>query len=128
MSLSVPRVLSNEKITMNIQAKTFAANLRRAQLLATTRGINLSVCTSSTGYSIQAGIDCTGTPITDPAGGAFSVSFKNGAALSGSSLGMPWYFNSAGVPSTGAAYEMKPAAGSSIFIGVAPLTGRVSIN
>lgn len=113
---------------MGIQAKTFAADIRRAQLLATTRGINLAVCTSNLGYSIQLGTGCGSSPILDPAGGSFLVTFKNGVTLGGSSLGSAWYFDSAGVPSSGAVYEVIPTSGAAITISVAPVTGHVTLN
>lgn len=123
-----PKAFNRDPITVHVQAKTFAANLQRAQLLATTRGISVSVCTASAGYSFRSGITCGGAPITDPAGGEFSVELKNGATLGGGSLGVPWFFNSAGTPSVGAAYEIKSTTGPIFTIVVAPLTGLISVN
>lgn len=123
-----PKAFNRDPITVHVQAKTFAANLQRAQLLATSRGISVSVCTASTGYSFRLGVTCGGALIADPAGGEFSVELKNGATLGGGSLGVPWFFNSAGTPSAGAAYEMKSSAGPTFTIAVAPLTGLITVN
>lgn len=126
--LFAPKAFNNDSMTMSVQAKTFAVNLQRAQLIATSRGISVSVCTVNTGYYFQAGTGCTNTPISDAGGELFSTTLRNGTTLGGSSLNNPWFFNSAGIPSTGAAYEIKPVTGTAITVSVTPITGLVSIN
>lgn len=126
--VSMPKMLSVGPATLDSQARVFASDLRRTQLLASVRGISLCVQASGSQYSIEP---CTqpGVPFIDPATGiAFAGTFRHGVGFTNAAIVPPLAFNSAGQPNHATRYVVgSNAATSTLFVDVAALTGYVSV-
>ena len=125
--VSMPKMLGVGPATLDSQARAFASDLRRTQLLASVRGISLCVQASGTHYSIEP---CTqpGVPIIDPATGqSFVGDLKNGVQFTNTAIVPPLAFNSAGQPNHATRYVVGAnASTSTLYVDVAALTGYVS--
>lgn len=124
--VSAPHLISVSAATLDSQTKAFASDLRRAQLLASVRGVSLCVQASGTHYSV---VQCNqpAVPIIDPATGiAFTGDFQNGVGLTNAAIVPALQFNSAGQPNHATQYIVS-ANTSSYRVDVAALTGYVSV-
>lgn len=125
---AIPKMLNNSAATLDAQAKTFASDLRRAQLLATLRGVSLCVLAGGSSYSIVYQCTQPSNTIIDPVTGQpFVGAFTNGVALTNAPVAPPLEFNNLGQPNHAASYVIAPSNGlTSFHINVAALTGYVS--
>ena len=125
--VSMPKMLSVGPATLDSQARTFASDLRRTQLLASVRGITLCVQASGTHYSIEP---CTqpGMPIVDPATGqSFVGDFRNGVQFTNAAITPSLAFNSAGQPNHATRFMVgSNVSTSTLYVDVTALTGYVS--
>ena len=125
---AAPNLLSNPKTTLDSQARAFASDLRRVQLLATVRSVSLCVLAGGSSYSVVYACDQPSTQMVDPATGhPFVREFTHGVAFTNAPIVPPLTFNSLGQPNGAASYTIGPASGTTSFlIHVAPLTGFVA--
>ncbi len=125
--VSAPKMVGVGPATLDSQARAFASDLRRTQLLASVRGISLCVQASGTHYSIEP-CNQPAVPIIDPATGqAFVGDFKNGVQFTNAAITPPLAFNSAGQPNHATRYVVGAnASTSTLYVDVAALTGYVS--
>jgi prepilin-type N-terminal cleavage/methylation domain-containing protein len=127
--VAIPKMLNNPAATLDAQAKTFASDLRRAQLLAGVRGVSLCVLASGISYSVVSQCAQPASVITDPANGQpFARTLTNGVTFTNAAIAPPLEFNNLGQPSQAAAYIVSPSNGAINFhVNVTALTGYVSI-
>lgn len=118
--------------TVLSQSRTMASDIRHAQALATVWGRSLQV-SATTGvngtYSVSCvtpgASPCDANPVIDPAtGAAFTVSLQRDVILGAAPTSFS--FNSIGQPS-GAAIFTLTAAGETVTLDIAALTGNVSM-
>lgn len=136
-SLAISKIPSGDSTTLRVQVEKFAYDLRRAQILSTTRGSGLCVRVSSaTNYSVNQFLvgrtDCGGlsdpqTPLTDPLSKAVVQGQLTNGAIFSSYPSVDLVFNSLGQPNNAAAYTIS-VSGSSYQVQVNAVTGNVSVN
>jgi MSHA pilin protein MshC len=119
--------------TLRSQAETLAANMRHAQVMATTRGrsLRISLTAGTNGaYSVScvtasASSPCDSSPVLDPATGqSFSVVVQKSVAIAGPAT---LDFDSFGKPSAAATYTLT-YGGSTFTVSVAALTGYITVS
>lgn len=130
--VALPKMLNNPSATLDVQAKAFASDLRRAQLLASTQAVSVCVLATVNTNTYRMVYQCAQpntSQVKDPATGqAFVGTFTNGVAFS-VTPGQSLEFNSLGQPNlqTPTNYVIVPANGAMSFhVSVTPLTGYVS--
>ena len=127
---AVPNILSMPTSTLDSQAKSFASDLRRTQLLASVRGTSLCVLLrDNSHYSVVSQCAQPSSEIIDPATGlAFRGQFQNGVVFKNYPNLPALEFNSLGQPNRAASYVIAPQSGStaSVNVNVTALTGYVS--
>jgi prepilin-type N-terminal cleavage/methylation domain-containing protein len=121
---AAPKVLNTSQMTLDSQAKMLAADLQRAQSLATTTGSDVYFCATRTGYRILIGKSCTTNPAPTP---TVSVTFDQQATLASTTSVT---FDSSGQPSSSANFVLSsfPANSGSITVTTAAVTGLVSLS
>ena len=127
---TVPKVFNSSAVTLDSQAKSFASDLRRVQLLSSVRGISLCVkLVDNTHYSVLTQCAQSASTFIDPATGQpfqgqllYGVIFQNFPNLPALE------FNNLGQPSRAASYVIGPQSGSTASFGVnvTALTGYVT--
>lgn len=126
--IAMPKMLTNPATTLDSQVKTFAADLRRIQLLASVRGS--SVCISASGQNYYA-YPCSQptTRIIDPSTGQnFDVTFKNAIYFTNPAIVPALEFNSLGQPNRSVTYIITPTGSTtSLHVTVTALTGYISM-
>lgn len=126
---ATPRILNLAESTMDSQAKAFASDLRRVQLLASVRGATLCVCLINNQSYKVLNSSCNpddANAVTDPSTGkVFQSQLVNGVIfLQGPTL---LKFDSSGQPDAGAAYAIgKDSNTPAIQVQVTSLTGYVT--
>jgi MSHA pilin protein MshC len=134
---ALPKLFNTGTATLKSQAETLASNLQRAQLIATTRGSNVYVCTVSGGYALKVNPNLPSTPdpyasICTDATVVPETSESVSVTLT-APTGSPLYFNSLGSPYLlGSAVTASATFGlstseASYSVAVTPVSGLVSI-
>lgn len=135
-AIAIPRLPQSGSATLTPAAERFAADLRRARLLAMTQFRSLCVSLDgSAGYFVSQGnsATCSATPVDDPISGVFRVELPDAvsitrSACSGSVTADCQYFRfrSNGAPTAGATFALS-GGGKSINVQVAAVSGAVSV-
>jgi len=130
--IAAPKAFNTSSTTLDMQARTLASDLQRAQLLATTQGQMVLICPSTAAYLVQIGGICpsplpTQTLSTQPV--LVTLSPNAELAIIPPATALPSLsFNSMGKPNGPADFKIRtPNATSSFTVSVADLSGLVSI-
>jgi type II secretory pathway pseudopilin PulG len=127
--IATPKMLNNPAITLGSQVKQFAADLRRAQLLATVTGSSVCVSASGQNYYVYQCAQPLSKIIDPSTGKALDVSFKNSLNFTNPAIVPALAFNSLGQPNHATSYTIAPTKGTaSLTVNVTALTGYISTN
>lgn len=123
----LPKAFDTGAMALEAQARTLAADLQRAQWLATNSGQNVLVCADTSAYIVQIGGSCPSVLPTLPQSTQPVVVALEKSATFATPLPALTY-NSMGQPSSGASYQIRSAGlTSSYTISVAALSGLITI-
>lgn len=125
----LPKAFDSGAITLGAQARTLAADLQRAQLLATSTGKNVLVCADTGAYIVQIGGTCPSPlPALPQSSQPVVVALDKKATFDTNSTLPTLVFNSRGEPNAAADYKIWSDGKTSLYIvSVAALSGLVSI-
>lgn len=123
----VPKAFDTGAMTLDAQARTLAADLQRAQLLATSSGQTVLVCASSAAYMVQIGGSCpTPLPTLPQATQPIVVELDKDATFATPLPALT--YNSMGQPNGSASYQIRSSGLSASYtVSVAALSGLVGI-
>lgn len=125
---ALPNVLNMPGATLDSQAKSFASDLRRTQLLATVSGSTLCMwLTDNTHYSVKNQCTAAASTLTDPATNRpIQGTLINGVTFGSYVNPQGLKFNSLGQPSLAASYVFSGSTPTST-VNVTALTGYVKV-
>lgn len=115
----MPKAVNPDAITLKAQARNFASDLQRAQLLAITTGVPVTVQAIGNRYTVQYTLGTT--PVT-----AVDVNLDSHASFS---TGGTLVFNSLGQPtaaSTSQSFQLSNTAAISPAVAVLSTSGRIT--
>lgn len=115
----MPKAVNPDAITLKAQARNFASDLQRAQLLAITTGVPVTVQAIGNRYTVQYTLGTT--PVT-----AVDVTLDSHASFS---TGGTLVFNSLGQPaaaSTSQSFQLSNTAAISPAVAVLSTSGRIT--
>lgn len=130
---AVPRAFNASAMTLDAQARTLASHVQRAQLLATTSGVPVHVCTLGNTYLIQVGSTLSGQPcpLTAPSQTSPTqpvvVTLSQQATLT--AMPNPLSFDTRGQPGSAGTFQLHAAqAESSITVSYTAVTGLIALS
>lgn len=129
---AMPRAFNASALTLDMQARTLASHVQRAQLLATTSGQTVYVCAWTQAYLVQvgpvaAGIPCPVTPPTQTSvAQPVVVTLEQQATLTAAPN--PLSFGSQGQPVSEGRFQLQAAQDArTITVTAAAVTGLISM-
>jgi prepilin-type N-terminal cleavage/methylation domain-containing protein len=120
----MPKAFDSGPMTLNAQARNFAANLQQAQLLAITEGVPVNVQVTSSTYTIPLNIG----QLT-----AQTVALEPGTTFVDSSVGNGYYFDSLGQPTNNLgqaaatwSFQLQASGSTSPIVTVETVSGWIT--
>jgi len=123
-AMVMPKAFNPNALTLQAQARNFTASLQKAQLLAITKGVTVTVRVNNSDYSVSANVGGLPSPETTTLENNATFISGNNTTLSFDSLGQPYI--AAALLTSSFPFQLQAAGVSSGSIAIEPVSGWIT--